>query len=1442
MSSAAKFILEFQTTGDQEIVQKLRDIGTAGQDSAQQLQELQGAGEGIEGSLTGLGSAAGEAAGPLEELGTAATDAVTPLGEMGTAGEELGGIFDGAGTASEEFGGALSSMTDSTEAVSGGLTEATTMAEGFGDSMGGVSRGATGALGGLGQMSGAVVGLGGTIGSAISTMFRMQDAQLSLDKANLKAAKSTEVARKAQVGFDNLLKTAKGNTDGITTARNALSTAQDRLNQLQEQGITSGSEYEAAQAAVSQATQRLRAEFVKGGGDANKFDAAMNKVAITQDAMTIAARNLEKATRTFGQTQLETGLSVAGFVGTAIQAVSSLKNIKDGAEQAAKAFKPLITAIKPIAGVISGMAIGFASFIGVMTAIDQNVGGVKDALKGVHDYANEKVPQLSALWDHLGKTFESNTKGYGAWGAGLMKALGIPVKEAPKAAKAMDDVTKKVETMGVGMDESGKKIAGAFKSVRIEWVDLGKDSYTLKDGILTVTDSMHKNLIGTKFVKSAYEDLGGGVMRLNTNFNTSAGAMYEAAGGLDATGKSAGGTATELGKVILAGGQLGSTAGTITDATGKAALEVGKLGSVSATGAQGAQQLTDSILKTSSGAQDMYDAIMTTSGGVKDMNFTLDESTKHLDHLSAGFNQLVANANTFIDLTKGLNSILTNTTSTVKTNNQVILASGGAFVQVGDKIGETGKGLEDLGNGYSRVNGSIVKNTDILNRQGLSVEKVAKAIPPWNDMVKASGEAHVALGAKVSTTVTPINAVTKAIEDDTAAKKEQNKINSELIGSEQDVANAFADVQGKFIESARALEKVKAMKDSASAAALQLRTTLNEELTSLIEEEMALKASLAATSDREIQQQRLKNATLEAANAVAEFISSIDEEKAAFATTTAMLQPLVEGHMDFGDSLGWTHDQMKQFIGVVEGAPGALQELASQINSLSNETIGWVEQIKGDKQEVEKVFGKWKLSDAFPEEIRNIMSKAQQEFIAGKAQVTRVADTFGPAIASAFEFAARNQNFQSFREFGPKAAAEIEAGFDGAVPPVLQNVVSMLQNPPGNIAEGLPWMQQIITEFENAKNPMISWMQEYLKMGGTLDSVQGKLAASAEGLNSLFSAMDTGADAGETLNLKLDQLNKVAIEGVGTFAQVGGQLIPIPGAANAAAGGISNFAASFNPLNTAIQSAAASLTQFQSYLNTNAPKFTVDIGPALQQLQSLKVQIGAASVGATIKINADITPITSAAAKAMQNVAGIKAGFGPVTAAASQSAGKMAESYTKAAAKSMQNIAGIKAGFGPINSAVSSSASKLASSFTSAASKAVSAINRIGAAARALPNISRTISYKRVLTGVNVNSLPNLSRTITYKRVVTGAAPRATGFSGEVSQPTLLMVGDQGRERVSVEPINTSVPGMGGTKGGYRGGAGGGGPEKPMKLVGDLYFDTYKVGRIIGRAIAENNV
>ena len=455
--SSARFLLEFEATGDQEVVNAIKEVGTAGKETAADLDALKG----IEN--------------PFEAISSGADSAVAPIENMGTATEDLGGIFGEAGSASEEFGGALTSMNTEVEGIQGGLTDANTVVGEFGEATAGAGTSATDALGGIGQLAGGIVGLGGTIGTAISTIFRMQDAQLALDKANLKTTKSTEAARKASVAFDTLLASAKTNTDGIAQARDRLSKAQDALNKLQDAGVTSGEEYEAAQAEVAAATAALRGEFVKGGGDANKFDAALNKVAITAEAQRIATANLEKATRAFSQTQLETGLSVAGFVGTAVQAVSSLGKMKEGATTAAAALKGIGTSIAGIG--LGTLAVGFAAagasvavFMGAVIALnkapyDQIVGQLDKIGKKVGEVFPPVTDSLTKLGDQMGTSLDF----LAGYSRGLVKQLTGVSLQADVTKKSFSELVQLFLKDGTtGYTQINRAIAGYVDAARAQ--------------------------------------------------------------------------------------------------------------------------------------------------------------------------------------------------------------------------------------------------------------------------------------------------------------------------------------------------------------------------------------------------------------------------------------------------------------------------------------------------------------------------------------------------------------------------------------------------------------------------------------------------------------------------------------------------------------------------------------------------------------------------------------------------------------------------------------------------------------------------------------------------------------------------------------------------------------------------------------------------------------
>ena len=77
--SSARFLLEFEATGDQEVVNAVKEVGTAGKKNSHELESLQG----IEDPFSSLSEGADNAIGPIQEVGSATAETVAPLEDMG---------------------------------------------------------------------------------------------------------------------------------------------------------------------------------------------------------------------------------------------------------------------------------------------------------------------------------------------------------------------------------------------------------------------------------------------------------------------------------------------------------------------------------------------------------------------------------------------------------------------------------------------------------------------------------------------------------------------------------------------------------------------------------------------------------------------------------------------------------------------------------------------------------------------------------------------------------------------------------------------------------------------------------------------------------------------------------------------------------------------------------------------------------------------------------------------------------------------------------------------------------------------------------------------------------------------------------------------------------------------------------------------------------------
>ena len=103
---------------------------------------------------------------------------------------------------------------------------------------------------------------------------------------------------------------------------------------------------------------------------------------------------------------------------------------------------------------------------------------------------------------------------------------------------------------------------------------------------------------------------------------------------------------------------------------------------------------------------------------------------------------------------------------------------------------------------------------------------------------------------------------------------------------------AISDVHLAYAQSVDALKDLEAVENSAVASKEKMDTALNNELISLKEEEAALKASIAASQDLEIQEQAIENAILRVTDAYEASNQKLREARAVRADAKAQAELL----------------------------------------------------------------------------------------------------------------------------------------------------------------------------------------------------------------------------------------------------------------------------------------------------------------------------------------------------------------------------------------------------------------------------------------------------------------------------------------------------------------------------------------------------------------------
>ena len=116
-----------------------------------------------------------------------------------------------------------------------------------------------------------------------------------------------ETYRKSEASLSALLKTATSNATGIA-ARQRLAEAQARVNELMDQGVTSGAEWRLHKLNPPQPRLHLSTEYQKAVVMLPKVTTEMNKNEIAAGKNATASANLDKVNRQANQGVLDSYL------------------------------------------------------------------------------------------------------------------------------------------------------------------------------------------------------------------------------------------------------------------------------------------------------------------------------------------------------------------------------------------------------------------------------------------------------------------------------------------------------------------------------------------------------------------------------------------------------------------------------------------------------------------------------------------------------------------------------------------------------------------------------------------------------------------------------------------------------------------------------------------------------------------------------------------------------------------------------------------------------------------------------------------------------------------------------------------------------------------------------------------------------------------------------
>lgn len=305
----------------------------------------------------------------------------------------------------------------------------------------------------IGQVTTAFATLALSIVNTWRAYRDLSDAQIAVDKANLRVKKTTEAIRKSEAEIAQLKKeSAKGGLEQVA-AGHKIQLMEQKLAKDRKEGKKTALELRVQEDAILLARK-------EGTPASKKLMDAENKLALQKEQLGVQTDVAGEAQERFNDIQQNFYLSLAPLVlssiGTLTTAFSGFKNIFTGGGG-------LLGGLGPIALILTGISLAIVAF-------QTNFLGLRDAIGGVIDWLKERF----GVWKDTIEAVFNLIKG-GDWG----KAFDL-IRVA--AVKFWEDLKKSVPFFGgvenlINLIRQGKW-GDAFNAIRdaavFFWVELKK--------------------------------------------------------------------------------------------------------------------------------------------------------------------------------------------------------------------------------------------------------------------------------------------------------------------------------------------------------------------------------------------------------------------------------------------------------------------------------------------------------------------------------------------------------------------------------------------------------------------------------------------------------------------------------------------------------------------------------------------------------------------------------------------------------------------------------------------------------------------------------------------------------------------------------------------------------------------------------------------------------